>query len=47
MRKDEHHASPQNKLVQDSEGYEENGYPDPDSNKAKINYTKVQPTRIS
>jgi hypothetical protein len=29
-----------NKLVQDSEGNEENGYPDPDSNKTKINYTK-------
>jgi hypothetical protein len=32
--------SPQNKLVQDSEGNEENGYTDPDSNKTKINYTK-------
>jgi hypothetical protein len=32
--------SPQNKLVQDSEGNEENGHPDPDSNKTKINYTK-------
>jgi hypothetical protein len=29
--------SPQNKLVQ---GNEENGYPHPDSNKTKINYTK-------
>jgi hypothetical protein len=29
-----------NKLVQDSEGNEENGYPDPDSSKTKINYTK-------
>jgi hypothetical protein len=27
-------------LVQDSEGNEENGYPDPNSNKTKINYTK-------
>jgi hypothetical protein len=26
--------------VQDAEGNEENGYPDPDSNKIKINYTK-------
>jgi hypothetical protein len=26
--------------VQDSEGNEENGYPDSDSNKTKINYTK-------
>jgi hypothetical protein len=32
--------SPKNKLVQDSEGNEENRYPDPDSNKTKINYTK-------
>jgi hypothetical protein len=31
---------PQNKLVQDSEANEENGYPDPDSSKTKINYTK-------
>jgi hypothetical protein len=31
---------PQNKLVQDSEGNEENGYPNPHSNKTKINYTK-------
>jgi hypothetical protein len=31
---------PQNKLVQDSEGNEEKGYPDPDSNKTKIKYTK-------
>jgi hypothetical protein len=30
----------QNKFVQDSEGNEKNGYPDPDSNKTKINYTK-------
>jgi hypothetical protein len=29
-----------NKLVQDSEGNEENGYPDPDSNITKIKYTK-------
>jgi hypothetical protein len=32
--------SPKNKLVQDSEENEENGYPDQDSNKTKINYTK-------
>jgi hypothetical protein len=31
---------PQNNLIQDSEGNEENGYPVPDSNKIKINYTK-------
>jgi hypothetical protein len=34
------HFAPQNKLVQDSEGNEENGYQDPDSNQTKINYTK-------
>jgi hypothetical protein len=31
---------PKNKLVQDPEGNEENRYPDPDSNKTMINYTK-------
>jgi hypothetical protein len=31
---------PPKKLVQDSEGNENNGYPDTDSNKTKINYTK-------
>jgi hypothetical protein len=31
---------PQNKLLHDSEGNEESRYPDPDSNKRKINYTK-------
>jgi hypothetical protein len=38
---------PKNKLVQDSEGNKENGYPDPDSNKTKINYAKEpnEPTR--
>jgi hypothetical protein len=41
------HSPPQNKLVQDSEGNEENGYPVPNSNKTKINYPKDQtkPTR--
>jgi hypothetical protein len=34
---------PNNKLVQDSEGSEENGYPIPDSNKTKVDYAK--PTR--
>jgi hypothetical protein len=34
------HSLTKNKLVQDSEGNEENGYPDSDSNKTKINYTK-------
>jgi hypothetical protein len=32
--------SPQNDLMQDSEGNEENGYPVPDYNKTKINDTK-------
>jgi hypothetical protein len=31
---------PPKKSVQDSEGNEENRYPDRDSNKTKINYTK-------
>jgi hypothetical protein len=34
------HWPHKNKLVQDPEGNEENGYPDLDSNKTKINYTK-------
>jgi hypothetical protein len=32
--------SPKINLIQDSEEKEENGYPVPDSNKTKINYTK-------
>jgi hypothetical protein len=32
--------SPNNKLVQEPEGNEENRYPDPDANKMKINYAK-------
>jgi hypothetical protein len=31
---------PQNNLIHNSEGNEENGYPVPDSNKTKINDTK-------
>jgi hypothetical protein len=31
---------PKNKLVQDLEGNERNRYPDPDSNKTKINCAK-------
>jgi hypothetical protein len=34
------HSPPKNKLVQGSEGNEENRYPDPDSNKTKKNYAK-------
>jgi hypothetical protein len=40
QKRDGNHSSPQNKLVQDSEGNEEDRYPDSDSNKTKINYTK-------
>jgi hypothetical protein len=32
---------PQKKLVQETEGNEENRHSDPDSNKMKINYAKV------
>jgi hypothetical protein len=39
-KRDGNHSPPKNKLVPDSEGNEENGYPDPDSNKTKTNYTK-------
>jgi hypothetical protein len=35
-----HFPLPKNKLVQDSEGNEENRYPVPDSNKTDINYIK-------
>jgi hypothetical protein len=40
QKKDGSHSPLKNELVQDSEENEENGYPDPDSNKTKINYTK-------
>jgi hypothetical protein len=39
QKKDRNHFPPK-KLVQDSEGNEEKGYPDPESNKTKINYAK-------
>jgi predicted house-cleaning noncanonical NTP pyrophosphatase (MazG superfamily) len=40
-RKREGNYTPhKNKVLQDLEWNEENGYPDPDSNKTKINYTK-------
>jgi hypothetical protein len=41
-KRDGNHSPPKNKLVQDSEGNEEKGYLDPDSNKTKINYTRTQ-----
>jgi hypothetical protein len=39
-KRDENNSLSKNKLVQDSEGNEENGYSIPDSNKTKINYPK-------
>jgi hypothetical protein len=39
-KRDGNHYPPKNKVVQDLEWDEENGYPDTDSNKTKINYTK-------
>jgi hypothetical protein len=39
-KKDRNHSSLKNKLVQDLDGNEENGYPVPDSNKTKIDYPK-------
>jgi hypothetical protein len=39
-KRDGNHSPPKTKLVQDSERNKENRYPDPDSNKTKINYTK-------
>jgi hypothetical protein len=39
-KRDGKHSPPKNKVVQDLEQNEENRYPDPDSNKTKINYTK-------
>jgi hypothetical protein len=40
-KRDGNHSPPKNNLIQDSEGNEENGYPGPDSNKTKINDTKL------
>jgi hypothetical protein len=34
------HSPPKNKVEKDLEQNEENGHPDPDSNKTKINYAK-------
>jgi hypothetical protein len=39
-KRDGNHSPPQNKVVQDLERNEENGCPDPESNKTKINYAK-------
>jgi hypothetical protein len=40
QKKEGNHFPPNNKLVQEPEGSEENRCPDPDSNKTKINYAK-------
>jgi hypothetical protein len=42
QKRDGNHPPPKNKPVQDSKQNEENGYPDPDSNKTKINYNKTK-----
>jgi hypothetical protein len=49
QKREGNHSSPQNKLVQNSEGNKENGYPIPDSNKTKINDTRnpMNPKRTS
>jgi hypothetical protein len=39
-KRDGNHSSPQNNLIQDSEGKEENRHPVPDSNKTKRNDAK-------
>jgi hypothetical protein len=39
-KRDGNHSPPKNKVVQNLEQNEENRYPEPDSNKTKINYTK-------
>jgi hypothetical protein len=39
LEKDGNHSPSNNKLVQKPEGNVENGYPDSDSKKTKINYT--------
>jgi hypothetical protein len=40
LKKEGNHFPPNNKFVQEPEVNEENIYPDPDSNKTKINYSK-------
>jgi hypothetical protein len=39
-KRDGNHSPPKNKVIQDLEWNEENRYPDPDSYKTRINYTK-------
>jgi hypothetical protein len=38
--RDGNHSPSKNKVLQDLETNEENRYPDPDSSKTKVNYTK-------
>jgi hypothetical protein len=40
QKRNGNHSPSKNKLVWDSEGNKENGYPVPDSNKTKIDYPK-------
>jgi hypothetical protein len=40
QKRDGNHSPPQNKLVQDAEGNEENRYPVPEPNKTKLDYPK-------
>jgi hypothetical protein len=44
-KRDGTHSPPKNKLIQNSERNEENGYPVPDTNKTKINYPK-EPNKV-
>jgi hypothetical protein len=44
QKRDGNHSPLQNKLAQDSEGNEENGYPIPDSNKTNIDSMKLTKT---
>jgi hypothetical protein len=40
QKMDGNHCTPQNNLIQDSEGNEKNGQQVPDSQKTKVNYAK-------
>jgi hypothetical protein len=44
-KRDGKHSPPKSKLLQDSEGNEENGYPVQDPNKTKVEYPKEHPER--
>jgi hypothetical protein len=45
-KRDGNHSPPKNNLIQDSQRNEENGYPVPDTNKAKIIDTK-EPNNVT